>query len=58
MSDLGIRLLLWKTNEANPNNKLGDYGTTVYVPNYIPQENGMDQFTIDETQALLQFHMI
>jgi len=54
MSDLGIRLpVMGRQIEANPNINYGDYGTTVYVPNYIPQENEMDKFTIDEAAGVV-----
>lgn len=46
MSDLGIRLpVMGRQIDANPNVQQGDYGTVVFVPNYIPQGNEMDQFT-------------
>jgi len=48
MSDLGIRLPIMQTQiEANPNINDGDYGTSVYVPAYIPQGKEMDLFTMD-----------
>lgn len=54
MSDLGIRLpVMGRQIEANPNINYGDYGTSVFVPNYIPQGNEMDQFTTDETAGVV-----
>ncbi len=47
MSDLGIRLpVMGRQIDANPNVNQGDYGTVVFVPNYIPQGNEIDQFSI------------
>ena len=46
MSDLGIRLpMMLREIDANPNINPGDAGTTVVVPSYIPEGNGMDVFT-------------
>ncbi len=46
MSDLGIRLpMRLREIEANPNISLGDAGTTVFVPAYIPFADEMDLFT-------------
>lgn len=48
MSDLGIRLpVMGRQIDANPNVNQGDYGTSVFVPAYIPQGSGLDDFTID-----------
>jgi hypothetical protein len=54
MSDLGIRLpVMAREIDANPTVHDGDYGTSVYVPSYIPSSNEMDQFSIDETQGVV-----
>ena len=39
--------------DANPTINSGDYGTTVYVPSFIPDRNGMDQFSVDETAGVV-----
>ncbi|MBN1301857.1 MAG: hypothetical protein JW995_11640 [Melioribacteraceae bacterium] len=54
MSDLGIRLpVMQRQIDANPNINIGDYGTEIYVPAYIPQSDEMDQFTVDETNGIV-----
>ena len=54
MSDLGIRLpVMNRQIDANPTIKNGDYGTSVYVPSFIPDRNGMDQFSVDETAGVV-----
>jgi len=63
MADLGIRLpITLREVEANPNINLGDLGTVVVVPSYIPFADEMDLFTpktlydgglLDENQILL-----
>ncbi len=54
MSDLGIRLpVMGRQIDANPNVHQGDYGTSVFVPNYIPQGNGLDDFTIDTSAGVV-----
>jgi hypothetical protein len=54
MSDLGIRLpVMGRQIEANPNINYGDYGTSIYVPNYIPQNNDMDKFTVDDGSGVV-----
>jgi hypothetical protein len=63
MADLGIRLpITLREIEANPNINLGDLGTTVVVPSYIPFADEMDLFTpktlydgglLDENQVLM-----
>ncbi len=46
MSDLGIRLpIMLREIETNPGIALGDFGTEVLVPAYIPQSGEMDLFT-------------
>ena len=46
MSDLGIRLPMMVTEiDANPNIDVGDPGTTVVVPSYLPPEDGMDLYS-------------
>lgn len=48
MSDLGIRLpVMNRQVEASAAVNVGDYGTTVIVPSYIPQSDEMDRFSID-----------
>jgi hypothetical protein len=45
MADLGIRLPMMKREyEANPNISVGDPGTVVLVPSYIPAFRNMDLF--------------
>ena len=45
MADLGIRLPMRKREyEQNPNISLGDPGTSVIVPSYIPPARQMDLF--------------
>jgi hypothetical protein len=45
MSDLGIRLpIMLREIEANPNLALGDFGTEVQVPGYIPASGELDSF--------------
>lgn len=63
MADLGIRLpITLREVESNPNINLGDLGTTVVVPSYVPFADEMDLFTpktlydgglLDETQTLM-----
>lgn len=54
MSDLGIRLpVMQRQFEANPNINLGDYGTEIFVPAYIPAGDEMDQFSIDEANGVV-----
>ncbi len=54
MSDLGIRLPVMQTQiDANPNINLGDYGTYVIVPSYIPTGYGLDEYTVDETNRIV-----
>ncbi len=54
MSDLGIRLpVMQRQIEANPNVSLGDYGTEIFVPTYIPAGDEMDQFSIDEGNGVV-----
>ena len=46
MSDLGIRLpIMAREIDSNPSMALGDPGTSVVVPGYIPAGDGMDLFT-------------
>lgn len=46
MADLGIRLPMMLTEiDANPSIAMGDAGTTVVVPAYLPPEDEMDLFT-------------
>ncbi len=53
-SDLGIRLpVMARQIDANPNVHEGDYGTTVFVPSYIPQGDGLDEFTIDDQAGVV-----
>ncbi len=48
MSDLGIRLPVMQTQiDASPSINPGEYGTTVYVPSFIPTGYGLDEFTFD-----------
>lgn len=54
MSDLGIRLpVMQRQIDANPNVSEGGVGTQVYVPSYIPGDNGLDQFTYDELNKVV-----
>lgn len=54
MSDLGIRLpVMQRQIEANPSISPGEYGTSVYVPDYIPQGKDMDLFTMDATAKIV-----
>lgn len=54
MNDLGIRLpVMGRQIDANPNVNQGDYGTVVYVPDFIPQGNGMDEFNIDISAGIV-----
>lgn len=59
MADLGIRLPIMLTEiDANPTISMGDPGTRVFVPSWIPPENEMDLFTpsspYDEDGNLLE----
>jgi hypothetical protein len=46
MSDLGIRLpIMLREIDQNNNMTLGDPGTTVIVPGYVPPQNQMDLFS-------------
>ena len=46
MADLGIRLpIMLREIDANPNIDVGDPGTTVVVPSYLPPQDEMDLFT-------------
>lgn len=54
MSDLGIRLpVMQRQFEANPNIHLGDYGTEIFVPNYIPETDEMDAYTVDDANGVV-----
>jgi len=54
MSDLGIRLpVMNRQIDANPTISEGDYGTSIYVPSFIPEGNGLDQFQVDETAGII-----
>ncbi len=54
MSDLGIRLPVMQTQiDANPNINPGEYGTTVYVPSFIPTGYGLDEFTYDSNAKIV-----
>lgn len=54
MSDLGIRLPVMQTQiEANPNISMGDYGTLVFVPSFIPSGYGLDEFTYDTATKIV-----
>lgn len=46
LHDLGIRLpMMEREIDTNPNIDLGDFGTTVFVPDYVPPENEIDLYT-------------
>lgn len=46
MSDLGIRLpIMLREIEANPGIALGDFGTEVQVPSYIPPSGELDAYS-------------
>lgn len=46
MADLGIRLpIMLREIDANPNIDMGDPGTTVVVPTYLPPQDEIDLFT-------------
>ncbi|MCE1189390.1 MAG: hypothetical protein LWX56_09640 [Ignavibacteria bacterium] len=54
MTDLGIRLpIMGRQMEANPNVHMGDYGTSVIVPSYIPDGKGLDQFDFDSVNGIV-----
>ena len=54
MSDLGIRLpVMQRQIEANPNVNEGDYGTSIFIPSYIPASDEMDRFTVDESSGVV-----
>ncbi|MCK9280754.1 MAG: hypothetical protein M0P71_09040 [Melioribacteraceae bacterium] len=54
MSDLGIRLpVMNRQIDANPNVNPGDYGTSVFVPAYIPQGRDLDSFDYDTATNLV-----
>jgi hypothetical protein len=63
MADLGIRLpIMLREIDTNPNIALGDPGTAVVVPSYIPEGERMDLFEpgtlyegglLDDTQTLV-----
>ena len=54
MSDLGIRLpVMQRQIDASPSIVDGEYGTSVYVPDYIPQGKDMDLFTMDATAKVV-----
>ncbi|MBN2570775.1 MAG: hypothetical protein JXA68_01495 [Ignavibacteriales bacterium] len=58
MSDLGIRLpVMNRQIDANPNINPGDYGTYVVVPDYIPQGDVLDAFTIDGNIVTIAYDM-
>lgn len=46
MADLGIRLpMMFREIDTNPNIDMGDPGTEVFVPAYLPPQDEMDLFT-------------
>ncbi|HPN36938.1 MAG TPA: hypothetical protein PL041_00955 [Melioribacteraceae bacterium] len=54
MSDLGIRLPVMQTQiDANPSINPGEYGTSVYVPAFIPTGYGLDEFTYDSATKVV-----
>lgn len=54
MSDLGIRLpIVLAEIENNPSINLGDPGTTVTVPAYIPPGSELDGFTVDAPSGVV-----
>ncbi|MFC2084275.1 hypothetical protein ACFLS9_04390, partial [Bacteroidota bacterium] len=54
MSDLGIRLpVMERQIDTNPNVSNGDYGTVVFVPDYIPPEDELDEFSLDENTGVV-----
>ena len=53
MSDLGIRLPVMQTEiDANATLNAGDYGTVAIIPSYIPADNEMDTFVMDEANSV------
>jgi tetratricopeptide (TPR) repeat protein len=58
MSDLGIRLPLMDLEiETNNNINPGEPGTEVVVPSYIPQNFGMDAYSIDGDVTTIEVDM-
>ncbi len=54
MSDLGIRLpVMQREIDSNPKVNFGESGTLVKIPSYIPPDNQMDTFTIDEANNVV-----
>lgn len=46
LHDLGIRLpMMEREIDTNPNVEPGDFGTTVFVPDYVPPANEIDLYT-------------
>ncbi|NIV93142.1 hypothetical protein GWN42_10155 [candidate division KSB1 bacterium] len=58
MSDLGIRLPMQNREiETNPSIKSGDPGTAVFVPSYIPPDDGLDRFSVSGNVTVIEFDM-
>jgi tetratricopeptide (TPR) repeat protein len=58
MSDLGIRLpMMEREIETNPNISAGGPGTVAVVAAYIPQADGLDEFTFDGSNTVIAVDM-
>ncbi len=52
MSDLGIRLpIMQRAIDASPAVNAGEYGTSVHIPSFIPADDGLDAFSVDEATS-------